>query len=234
MPGRATFYEADQSPGNCSFGTPDWPFTVALPTWAYDGGRPCGAFVELSSVGATGVSSPGTCTDNTTVIAMVTDQCPEASNPQWCGPSQNGVMHFDLSDNTFDELFVPACGAVQGFGWRWVERPDNSTISIASSSGSNPYWFSFTVRAHRYALVAAEVRDASPNAMWLSLPRASWNEWIAQNNSGWVAPLSIRLTDVHGQQVTLTDVVTSVAPSTVFTSTVQFPAGRGGGNPLSP
>lgn len=116
---------------------------------------------------------------------------------------------------------------------RWAERPDNASLSIVSKDGVNRWWFAFFVKAHRYALVSAEVRDSSPNATWQPAQRQPYNAWLIQNGSGLTAPLSIRLTDVHGQQVTLEDVVTSFEPETTFATTTQFPAGRGGGNPLA-
>lgn len=98
--GRATFYSANGN-GHCGLGPSDWHYTAALPTWAYADAKTCGAFVEISSVGAVPVSGEGNCTDNTTIVAMVTDECPDcASTP----------MHFDLSKDAFDELFVPSLG----------------------------------------------------------------------------------------------------------------------------
>ncbi|MGV3625985.1 MAG: expansin C-terminal domain-related protein, partial [Archangium sp.] len=129
---------------------------------------------------------------------------------------------------------VPACGAVQGFTWRWAERPDNANLRITSKDGGNRWWFAFFVKDHRYALANAEVRDSSSGAQWVPAQRQVYNAWLVESSAGLTAPLSVRLTDIHGQQVTLTDVITSFTPETTFTTTTQFPAGRGGGNPLAP
>jgi hypothetical protein len=55
---------------------------------------------------------------------------------------------------------------------------------------------------------------------------------VENAKGGFQPPLSIRLTDLHGQVVTLENVVTSLAESTEFTTTQQFPPGKGGGNPV--
>lgn len=229
--GRATFYEEiDQ--GSCGFGADHAPYIAAPAEWMMgQHARVCGAYVQVTSQGAVGPNGDATCATGDTITFEVTDTCPAQGNERWC--ANPSVAHFDLGAAAFAALGTPACGVLTGLTWQWVEMPGDAPLRIRSKDGVNAWWYAFFVLDHRSALARAEVRDSSGDA-WLEARHQSYNAWVVENaKSGFVPPLSIRLTDLHGQVVTLENVVTSLAESTEFPTTQQFPAGKGGGDPLS-
>lgn len=228
--GRATFYESiDQ--GSCGFGASHAPYIAAPAEWMMgQHARVCGAYVQVSSEGAEGPNGDVACSKGETITFQITDTCPAQGNEQWC--ANPSVAHFDLGRDAFEALGDPTCGVLTGLTWQWVEMPGDAPLRIRSKDGVNAYWYAFFVLDHRYALSKAEVRDAS-GAAWVEARRQSYNAWVVEHlGAGFEPPLSIRLTDLHGQVVTLDGVVTSLAESTEFTTTQQFPPGKGGGSPL--
>jgi hypothetical protein len=112
--------------GNCSYSKPTNPqYFAALATHLYNQNY-CGLCAEITSVGGV---APGT-----KIIAMITDQCPVASNPTHC---YSGSNHLDLNIPAFRALnnnnTVQGVFSVQ---WQVVPCPSNLYTS-ASNNGAN-------------------------------------------------------------------------------------------------
>lgn len=229
--GRATFYESiDQ--GSCGFGADHAAYIAAPAEWMMgQHARVCGTYVQVTSAGAHGPKGDTSCANGETITFEVTDTCPAQGNEQWCADPH--VAHFDLGAAAFAAIGTPTCGVLSGLTWQFVEMPGDAKLRIRSKDGVNAWWYAFFVLDHRYGLARAEVKDTSGGA-WVEARHQSYNAWVVENaNDGFKPPLTIRLTDLHGQVVTLEGVVTSLAESTEFTTTQQFPPGKGGGDPLS-
>lgn len=228
---RATFYEGIDT-GNCGFGAiaqdaVPYGFIVAPNTAFYNGSATCGAFVEISSCGASawGGGTNG-CSREATITAMVTDQCPAASNSQWCGGDK---VHFDLSPAAFAALAEPSCGVVGPLKWRFVERPGDDTLAVRNKDGVNAWWYAAFIDRHRYGITAVSFREAAAGSAWVPATRTDYNAWIATGSGGFQLPLSVRVTDIHGQVLEAADVITDLNDFSLFDTGKQFPAGRGGG-----
>jgi len=229
---RVTHYTGIDA-GHCGFGVipvDATPFgrILALPTWMYGTAELCGAFVEISSCLAEDwYGNTPDCSDRTAITAMVTDECPAATNPLCDDPS---LYHLDLSEAAFDDLGELGCGVLGGIGWRLVERPGDDTLRVVNKDGINEWWYAARVFDHRYPVVSVEFRDASVGSSWLVAERQPANFWVVTYPGGLQLPLSVRIIDIHGQIFTSTDLVTDLDDLSSFDSGAQFPAGLGGGD----
>lgn len=201
LTGVATFYDADGS-GACSFdATADRMVTaVAAPDWA--GSLECGRCLEVWGPEAT-------------IVVRVVDLCPEC-------PSG----HLDLSAEAFDLIADPVQGIVP-IAFRSIPCPVTGPLAVRQKEGSNPWWLGLQIRDHRHAVAAVELRENGASA-WRSLGRESYNYFIATAGGGGLAfPIDVRVTDVHGHQVTENDLLGAVTPGLVTPGTTQFPACAG-------
>ena len=171
--GEATFYDADGS-GNCSFeASPDDLMVAAINGAEWDGSAPCGACAEVAGPAGT-------------AVVRIVDQCPGCA-----------AGDLDLSREAFAAIADPAQGRVP-ITWRFVGCEVEGAIRYRFKEGSNPFWTAFQVRNHRHGI--AEVAARPAGGEWRTVPRESYNYFVSAKGLG-EGPISVRITDVHGQVV---------------------------------
>jgi expansin len=193
--GWGTFYTTNKN-GNCSYGDTEPVLHAAMNRTDYEGSRACGAYIRVT--GPKG-----------SVTVKVVDQCPE------CAPGD-----VDLSPQAFDHIADRRDGRVR-INWRLVSGPASmGNLQYHVKDGANPWWFAIQPRNHRNLVTTLEVQRS--NGAWLTLPRYDYNYFVVESGLG-SGPFTIRLTDVHGQQVVSSGI--ALRPQVVQTTSVQF-AGR--------
>lgn len=170
--GEGTYYAADGS-GNCSFDpSPGDLMVAAMNQTDYAGSAVCGACIAAE--GPKG-----------SVTVRIVDRCPE------CAPGD-----VDFSEQAFARIADLAAGRV-AISWRFVPCDVDGPVRYRFKDGSSPFWVAIQVRSHRHAIASLE---AQVGGAWRSLPRETYNYFIAEGGLG-AGPLALRVTDVHGQVI---------------------------------
>jgi hypothetical protein len=210
--GRSTYYTTWRDDiGHCSFGktaVDSFPFEniVAPNTAFYDSSAACGQCYEVECTGEWTDSGNACCKDGT-VIVQVTDECPAASNTEWCS---GDIVHFDLSDVAFDSIAESSCGVIS-MRYRRVSCPFSTNVILRNANGVNKWWYAVTARdvADYGDIASLEVRDSSSNAFWMSGVRQAYNAWLFEKDGGLELDLDVRLTDSFGRTIEAMGVVTN-------------------------
>lgn len=197
--GNAYYYTYTPGTGACSFTGDDTDALVAaMNPVDFAGSAICGRWVRVT--GPLG-----------SVTVRIIDLSP------WLAAGE-----IDLSATAFAMIGEPWQGVVP-VTWETVASPLAETISIVTKDGSNPYWLGLQARHHRYGIASLEYLGSSG---YVTIPRESYNYFVVTGMPGvslpLAAPITVRLTDVHGQQL----VIGGLAPnaSWEFSTTQQFPA----------
>lgn len=210
---QATWYEGIDG-GNCSFGTIDTvdvPFGLiaAVGSPLYADSAACGRFIEIDTTGATCPGPPCGFTGER-VVVMISDQLFSAQ------------PDLDLSNAAFGALADPVAGLLQNVHWRFVPGTHPGNIQLVSTAGMNPWFLHFVLHDHNLGITQVEIRDAG-SPVWRVATRDSANQWAVTSSGGaFVAPLSVRVTDVDGGVVTAIDAVGSLAANTSHDLGVQM------------
>ncbi len=203
--GRATYYAAATGACGIPVTSPD-ALVAAVAEHLWDGSAMCGRCLRVT--GPLG-----------TVIVEVTDQCPVSGNEQWCG---GDAAHLDLSEAAFAAIAEPGRG-VTYVDWEIVECPvGDSAVQLMNKDGINPWWYAVFASNLRLGVNALEVKDSSPGASWRPAARQNYNAFVVTSGSGFQLPLSVRLTDVVGNPITSTAVVTNLTAYAEFDFGDQF------------
>jgi expansin (peptidoglycan-binding protein) len=157
------------------------------------GARACGAHVRVTG-------------PDGTVTVQVVDLCPECK-----------AGDVDLGPEAFDLIADPVDGRVP-ISWQFVSGPDASPVQYVVKDGSNPWWFAIQARRHRNLVTSLEVQVGG---RWVALQRQGYNYFVADAGLG-SGPFTVRLTDVHGEQLIHTGI--ALAPGAVQTASSQFAA----------
>ena len=210
-----TTYYGPIDGGNCSFGIIEGsvsPFSkiVAVGTPLYGDSSPCGRFIELDTSTATCAAPPCDFTGARTVV-MISDQLPSAE------------ANLDLSIEAFTQIAHPDEGLLHGVRWRYVPGTHAGNMQLHNTVGINSFFIHFVIQRHNLGITQVTVRDAL-DPTWHVAARDSANQWSVSTGQEFQAPLSIQITDINGRTVTVTDAVTSLAPSAVFDLGVQLQA----------
>ncbi|MEV5613623.1 expansin EXLX1 family cellulose-binding protein [Streptomyces sp. NPDC052225] len=193
--GTATFYDAQDGDGACTYGPAGTTMTAAMNTLDYETSKACGAYVRVrASSGAT-------------ITVRITNECPAP-----CAPGQ-----LDLSAEAFAQLAAPVKGQIP-ITWSLVSPSSTKPIALRYKTGSSQHWCGIQALDHRNPLARLEVRTASG---WRSLPRTDYNYFLAEDGNG-CGTSSIRLTDIYGEQLTVTGI--ALSPNTVQRTGAQFAA----------
>jgi expansin (peptidoglycan-binding protein) len=190
--GQGTFYGGG-SFGACGFDQNVGVRYAAMNPVDYANARACGAHVRVT--GPEG-----------TVTVQVVDLCPECK-----------AGDVDLGPEAFDLIADPVDGRVP-ISWQYVSGPDASPVQYQVKDGSNPWWFAIQPRRHRNLVTTLEVQVGG---RWVALQRQGYNYFVADAGLG-PGPFTVRLTDVHGQQLIHTGI--ALAPGVVQTASSQFAA----------
>ncbi|MEU8254988.1 expansin EXLX1 family cellulose-binding protein [Micromonospora inaquosa] len=176
--GKASFYDAGRSGGNCSFpGPPADRLYVALGASQYSGSAACGSYLEVS--GPKG-----------TVRVMVMDQC------GGCGASK-----IDLSTEAFTKIADRSQGIAPVTYRAVVNPPLDGGLTFRMKGGASKYWFAVQVGNHGNPLRSVEAKG--PSGGFRKAARQTDNYWTVEDGLG-PGPYSIRVTDVYGRQATAT------------------------------
>lgn len=192
--GVATFYDAGNGDGACSYGPSDDVMTAAMNTTDYETSMACGAYVLVRAAGGASVT------------VRITNECPGD-----CAPGQ-----LDLSAQAFAKLADPVAGRIP-ITWSMLSPATADPLSIRYKTGSSSYWCGIQVIGHRNPLARLEVRTGSG---WVRLQRTEYNYFLSEQGSGCGG--AIRISDIYGEQLTLDGIV--VRPDAVQPTRVQFAA----------
>ncbi|WP_406486309.1 expansin EXLX1 family cellulose-binding protein [Streptomyces phaeochromogenes] len=190
--GVATAYEAADGNGACLFGPSADLMIAAMNTTDYETSRACGAYVLVRA--ANGKS----------ITVRITNECPLP-----CAPGQ-----LDLSQQAFAKLADLKVGRIP-ITWQLLSPSTTETVSIRYKTGSSPHWCGIQAIGHRNPVARLEVRAGGG---WRQLPRTEYNYFISDDGSGCGG--SIRVTDIYGEQLTLTGV--ALRPNVAQPTGVQF------------
>lgn len=188
--GDATYYPANEALGNCSYGQVPYIRIAALNSTDYDNARMCGAYVRVT--GPRG-----------TETVKIIDRCPECESGE-----------IDLNGTVFGRIADPLAGRVR-VSWRLVSPDTTNKLSFRYKEGSSTFWCALQVRNHRNPVVKLEV---SVSGTWRALPRTEYNYFISNNGQG--CGSSIRVTDIHGQRLTVSGI--RMQPGALQETSVQF------------
>jgi expansin len=97
-----------------------------------------------------------------------------------------------------------------------VSSNDSRAVQYTVKEGSNQWWFAIQARRHRHRVTTLEVQVGT---RWVALQRQSYNYFVSEAGFG-SGPFTIRLTDVHGQQLVHSGI--KLAPGEVQTTSSQF------------
>ena len=193
--GKATHYEAvggGTTNGNCSFpALPTNQLYVAVSPAEYAKGAACGTYLDV-----TGPKGK--------VRVVVMDQCPECA-----------AGHIDLSKTAFGKVGTLSDGIVP-VTYSTVKNPAVPALSFRFKNGSSQWWFALQVLDHGNRLASVSVKV---NGTWKAATLADYNYWIYQPGAG-PGPYSIKVTDVYGQQTTVTGI--RMSPGTVQKTTARL------------
>jgi len=171
--GEGTYYAADGS-GACGFAPASGgPLLVAaMNAPDWAGSGVCGMCARVT--GPLGE-----------VTVRIVDLCPEC---------QTGDL--DLSPEAFDRIAEHAAGRVP---ITWIEVPCDvgGPLVYHFKDGSNQWWTAIQIREHRHRIASLAVEQ---NGAWTDIERLDYNYFVIENLGP--GPYSLRVTDVHGQEVT--------------------------------
>ncbi|MFF7388275.1 expansin EXLX1 family cellulose-binding protein [Streptomyces scabiei] len=172
--GIATFYDAGNGDGACTFGASDDVMTAAMNTTDYEVSKACGAYVRVRAGGAA-------------VTVRITNECPSP-----CRPGQ-----LDLSAEAFAKLAEPSRGEIP-ITWSLLSPATSGPLSIRYKTGSSQYWCGIQVLGHRNPVARLEVRAGGT---WTPLPRTDYNYFLSEQGGGCGGAL--RITDIYGERLTV-------------------------------
>jgi expansin (peptidoglycan-binding protein) len=172
--GVATFYDAGNGDGACTYGPTADVMTAAMNTADYETSKACGAYVQVRAGGAA-------------ITVRITNECPAP-----CAPGQ-----LDLSAQAFAKLAEPSRGQIP-ITWSLLSPGISETVSVRYKTGSSQYWCGIQVGGHRNPVARLEVRVGGA---WSALPRAEYNYFLSEQGAGCGG--SLRITDIYGEQLTV-------------------------------
>ncbi|MET9340935.1 expansin EXLX1 family cellulose-binding protein [Nonomuraea sp. NPDC003804] len=189
--------------GNCAITGAELYASVSAEEYA--GSQACGGYLDVK--GPRG-----------TVRVQVVDSCPTCRRGE-----------LDLSMAAFAVIADPRSG-VATVDYHQVRNPElGQSLAVRVRKGSTAGWLALQLLDHGNPLRSVEIRD---HGRWRALERGSDSYWVAAGGAG-AGPFSLRVTDVHGQQVTVEGV--DLDPDEIQRTTARLygpaPAGRAPATP---
>jgi expansin len=192
--GDGTYYDFANGDGACMFGpSPNDMDIAALNAPDWGGSSLCGACAEVT--GPKG-----------TVTIRIVDQCPGCKTGD-----------LDLSPQAFGKIADMAAGRVP-ITWKLVTCSVTGPIRYKYKDGANQWWSAVQVQNHRLAVVALEF--SADGAAYRSMPRETYNYFVAQEPGFGPNPVRVRVTAIDGQ--TLEDELPVVQEYLVVDGKAQF------------
>jgi len=218
--------------GNCGYQTipsSSFPYRyIAAPNEAfYAKDAVCGACYEVNCTGPYDTTQANPCSKKT-VIIKVTDNCPTATNTQWCS---GDMVHFDLSQEAFTVISPNLGIGVISTQYRRVACPYTTPSKVVQASGVSVWWIKFWLWdvAGWGSVKLVELQYAN-SATWYAMaqPDADGGWVLNAPNGAFALPLSLRLTNTAPTpaQLVLSKVITTIAAGTQssVSGTANFPA----------
>jgi expansin (peptidoglycan-binding protein) len=203
--GTATHYDSTGG-GNCSHpALPADRLDVALSHVEYGTADACGGYLDV--VGPEG-----------TVRVAITNQCPECQ-----------VGHIDLSRTAFARIAPLEAGQVP-VTYSLVRNPPLAeSIALRVKDGSSRWWMQIQALDHGNPLAAVDLRTGDG---WRALVPTEHNYWTAEDPGPGDGPFTVRLTDIHGQSVTVDGI--ALTPGAVQRTGARLYGAGGGAPPAAP
>lgn len=187
--GQATYYLLLEQGriGNCTFINDSVkPYYAALATGMYNGpggsepGKWCGACVEVTG-------------QRGTEIVQIVDQCPTC---------ENSFQDLDLSPQAFEAIVGPLSQGIGPLSWHEVPCPRFNKPIYVIIQGSNQWYGKVIVAGHNNRIGRVEIKNGT---VWEDMERGEDNGWV-KGNLGGLNSYDVRITDIFGEQVTVTGV----------------------------
>ena len=124
----------------------------------------------------------------TSVVVRIIDRCPECA--------QN---HLDMSEDSFKKLGKLETG-VLNIKYDFVPCPTTGNIKYRVKKESTKWWVSVLVDNHRVGVKKFEIKGKNTN--WISVTRASYNEFEYKPSDTIEPPVSFRVTSIDGEVIT--------------------------------
>lgn len=195
--GEATYYNYTGY-GACGFGMPDpGTYIVAIGTPDWGDSAMCGRCVQVT--GPLG-----------TIVAKVFDQCAECL-----------AGDIDLDADAFAAITNPEDGRVT-VHWQTIACDEPGNVQLVNKDGINAWWYAVFVMDHRHGISSLEIHDTD-STVWVAGTRQAYNAWVVEDAGGFDLPLSVRLTDVLGNIIESSDVVSNFDGASEFDFGSQFP-----------
>ena len=192
--GEATFYDFADGSGACGFpATPDDLMIGAMNAADFGNSDPCGACAHV--VGPDGE-----------IDICIVDLCPDCAQG-----------NIDLSPTAFAKIAKLETGRVP-ISWQYVACNVNGPVTYHFKDGSNPFWTAVQLRNIRYAVSKLEFEK---DGEFVPVGRLSYNYFVQDSGMG-QGPLKLRVTDVHGSE--LTDSGIELGDNVDRVGSGQFPA----------
>jgi expansin (peptidoglycan-binding protein) len=175
--GSASYYSTNRN-GMCNLGAPSSDGYAAIGPAEWAGGAACGSYLA--------VTGP----NGQTTMAQVVDQCPSCP-----------AGKIDLSRAAFGRIGAVSAGIIQ-ITYGTVRDPVlPGPLKVRAKGGSGYSSLSVVLDNHGNRLSTVELQAG---AGWTPLKRSTDNTWTGP--SGLTGPITLRVTDVAGHQVTLAGV----------------------------
>ena len=124
----------------------------------------------------------------TSVVVRIIDRCPECA--------QN---HLDMSEDSFKKLGKLELGTIN-IKYDFVPCPTTGNIKYRIKKDSTKYWVSVLIDNHRIGVKKFEMKGQ--NTGWVTVTRASYNEFEYTPSPSIEPPVSFRVTSIDGEVIT--------------------------------
>ena len=137
------------------------------------------------------------------VTVMVTDECPAATNVQWCSAGSN---HLDLSEHAFTQMEAASVG---DFNVTWhvvpcplsflnVKGQNGANLTYQFKSGASSGWATLIIRDYIMPIKTVEYCTGNGSGCAAATWQRSYNGWVPP--SGTWSTFYLRITDKGGNQ----------------------------------
>eukprot|EP01095_Lingulamoeba_sp_RSL-Kostka_P009470 TRINITY_DN3291_c0_g1_i1.p1 TRINITY_DN3291_c0_g1~~TRINITY_DN3291_c0_g1_i1.p1 ORF type:complete len:274 (+),score=60.66 TRINITY_DN3291_c0_g1_i1:1006-1827(+) len=214
--------------GECNFGassTSSFPYgnVVAVNSGYYNLATECGKCYRLRCL-YNKYQNKNFCS-NQSVVVQVTDNCPY--NPEDPGNNclqTSSAVHFTINPQILKELTLPNTSAPNQFTVEYEQTncTFNSNIMLELSSGVSEYYFS--VLAYNVNGVGGihQILIETNNG-YAPLLREPYNYWTFVGQYPLNLPISLQIVAQQtGETLSLNNVITSITPSDIIDTGVQF------------